>query len=234
MPESCAVVYVASLRKYVVEALASLATLRVHMPDVAVYLIASPGLVDEAEHARFTHVVTLQGAVGSFIDKAGFLEPVRESRVLFLDGDTHVCAPLTEGFELLDRFELALAHAPWRHVAPVGDVPSAFVEFNTGVIFARNSVRVREAFRRWPTFARDGDPHDQQSFRRMVWHERLETYVLPPEWNARAVFPIFVQEPVRVLHARFPDMGAVAAQMNAEKSPRVFHPDSFASCPEDR
>jgi len=42
------------------------------------------------------------------------------NRTVFLDTDTQVCSEFFELFDLLDRFDLAVAHAPWR--IPATDV----------------------------------------------------------------------------------------------------------------
>jgi hypothetical protein len=95
------------------------------------------------------------------------LDGVAEPRVLYLDGDTVVCGGLRDAFDLLDRFDLLAAHAPYR-----GDL--AMPAFNTGVIFARNTERVRAALDRWPSYADAADPPgDQPAFARLIRREEL-------------------------------------------------------------
>lgn len=166
-----AVVYVATKRKYVEEALNSLTSLRANGGELKVYLKTTPDLISETERRAFDYIVFLKNPAHSFIDKHSFLDGVEEPRVMFLDGDTFVAQDLPPGFELLDRFDLAVAHAPIRfggnRRAEETEVPGAFCEFNTGVIFARNTETVREAFASWPNYQREGDAHDQPSFMRL-------------------------------------------------------------------
>lgn len=222
----CAVVYVASKQAYVDEALESLRSVRDWLPGAATYLKIASTLSVPAD--AFDHVQRTETYVGSYIDKCDFLEGVDRPKVLFLDGDTFVCGELRSAFDVLERFELAACHAPYRFGGDLrpelDEGPHAYPEFNTGVIFARNTERVRAGMRSWPSHVAASDPHDQAAFRRLLWHSDLRAYVLPPEYNARAVCPIFVSGRVRILHARFKNMAAAAAYINSASTPRTFLP----------
>jgi hypothetical protein len=64
--------------------------------------------------------------------------------------DTYSAAPCYEVFDLLDRFELAVAHAPLRayfHLPP--SCPFAFPEVNTGVIACRNTSAFHALVANW-------------------------------------------------------------------------------------
>lgn len=51
--------------------------------------------------------------------------------------------------------------------------------------------------------------------------------MLPPEFNARLIFPLVVCGPVRIVHARVAHPQAAVALLNARASPRVFIPTDF-------
>jgi hypothetical protein len=219
----CAIVYTADAPAYVEEALQSLGSARRHLPEVVAYLQAPEALLASDLAAPFDQRVPMTWTGNPFFAKHRMLDGVAEQRVLFLDGDTTVCGGLRDAFDLLGRFDLLAAHAPCR-----GDL--AMPNFNTGVIFAHNTDRGRAALDRWPSHADaavDGH-HDQPAFARMVRQESVSVYVLPPEFNARLIFPFFVCGPVRIFHARVADPEAAEATLNAQAGvPRAFTPGDF-------
>ena len=152
--QDCSVAFVATGGdSYHAEVAKAAASCRRHMPDVPMTLFTdrapAPGLFDRVE--------MIQGPGQGYIDKAALLDQITAGRVLFLDTDTYVTAPLYEVFELLNRFEVAGAHAPWRlardrrtHAAArIPGIPDAFAEINTGVLGFRNSPEVRRLCARW-------------------------------------------------------------------------------------
>lgn len=114
-------------------------------------------------------------------------------RTLFLDNDTQLLKPvLHEGFRLLDNFDIALSHAPLLRVGTIiEDIPSAFPEFNSGVIFFKNSVCVRKVMKRWrDDFHKQNirtkyGRRDQPYLRRALWESSLRIATLLPEYNSR-------------------------------------------------
>jgi len=237
----CAVVYVVWNRSGAEEALASARSVRRVMPDIAIYL-KSAEPIDEAIAKRwrvFDHVVHVRGLRQSYSDKFHFLTGVKEKNVLYLDSDTYVVSGLRDAFDLLGRFDVACAHAPVRFGGLVPDdprlprIPASFPEFNSGVIFCRNHVRVRRMLRtcrelhsQWE----DPGNHtpDQPALRCGLWMSRISFYVLPPEYNARLCFPTFLSGPARILHARLPEPRRAARIANQSLLPRVFRPEDFA------
>jgi hypothetical protein len=164
---------------------------------------------------------------------------VEEARLLFLDTDTHLVQPLYDVFDLLERFDLAFCHAPWRlswdkkTKKPwlIDGIPDAFAEPNTGVIGFRNSPEVRQMFTRWlevfNEHKRRGNVlHDQPAFRQCLWESKLSSYVMPPEYNCRLVFPTYINGSVKVIHARVPDVDTLAQAINEGAGHKIYDPFS--------
>lgn len=122
---------------------------------------------------------------------------------LFLDSDARIMkSGALEVFDLLNQFDIAVAHAPVRHVFfhrpelsnlyshPKNDthppVPLCFPEFNTGVIlFKKTCISL---FKKWQELYLNDfikHPHDQGSFRRAVYFSNLRIATLAPEYNDR-------------------------------------------------
>lgn len=108
---------------------------------------------------------------------------------LYLDTDAFIKKPeALEIFQLLNQFDIAVAHAPIRSVAHEKDVlvPDSFPEFNCGVIlFDQKSI---PAFKEWLNlYLADTvkHPHDQGAFRRVLYLSNLRIATLTPEYNYR-------------------------------------------------
>lgn len=122
-----------------------------------------------------------------FRPKAEALAKSRFDRTLYLDADVLVLAPLDEVFALLDRFDIAAAHAmhrarPWGGLDP--SVPLGFPQLNSGVVAMRRGPQTRALVEGWGAELRDsGTDTDQPALRRRLYHSDLRLAVLPPEYN---------------------------------------------------
>jgi hypothetical protein len=114
-------------------------------------------------------------------------------KTLYLDNDTELKKPiLKEAFRLLDRFDVALTHAPLKRVCTqIEHIPNSFPEFNGGVIFFKKSPEVQALMQRW-----NDDYHarniqtryghrDQPYLRRALWESDLRIATLLPDYNNR-------------------------------------------------
>jgi hypothetical protein len=127
-------------------------------------------------------------------------------RTLALDVDTYAVGDVSEILHVLDKFDLAAAHAPNRVAQPMDDIPDAFPELNTGVVAFRRNDPVRRLMRAWldeydRLAATNPQSKDQPSFRRAVYAATdVRLAVLPPEFNLRFWMAGFQNQPVRILH----------------------------------
>jgi hypothetical protein len=236
----CAVVYVAWNRACAEESLVSAGSVRRAMPDIAIYLKVGGSVVTAGKRwSVFDRVVQVRDMGETFVDKFRFLAGVGEEKVLYLDTDTYVVSGLREAFDLLRRFDMAGAQAPWRFAdgfrpddPRLPPVPTAFPELNSGVIFCRNSAKVRQLFRTcremhagWASAGKHTP--DQPALRCALWKSRISFSVLPPEYNARLCFPVFLSGEAKILHSRFCDLRRAARIANASLKPRIFQPEEF-------
>ncbi len=223
------VVYVATGRRHLDEMVQSVSSLRKHMPRLPVLLYT-----DQKEIPRgvFDAIRTIENPCHSFMDKIAPLCDSPFDCTLFLDTDTLVCAPIDDLFDVLERFDLAVTHAPFRHDRPFS-TPICFAELNTGVIAYRNTESVRTMFRLWLAIyekevADTGKmDSDQPAFRAALYQSSdVAPYVLPTEYNLRTVMPAAIgRGKVRIIHGRASDLDAVADRINASGKIRVFVPD---------
>jgi hypothetical protein len=158
---------------------------------------------------------------------------------LFLDSDTFVVDDVKDLFLLLDRFDIAATHAPYRVVYRVDGLPDCFPELNTGVMLFRRSDETQRFFERWLEIYREDRARtpswlfaggarwygrtlpNQASFRRALYESSLRIATLPPEYNCRVPFPGAVHNRVKIIHGRTSSFRQVSAELNRTMLPRV-------------
>jgi hypothetical protein len=110
-----------------------------------------------------------------------------------------------ELFDMLDRFDIVLAHAPGHQTAPPRiPIPAAFPEFNIGVIAMENNSHIREMWNSVYQRQKDGIATDQAALREVLWEEDPDVLyaVMPWEYNCRFGIGTFLRDPVKILHGR--------------------------------
>ncbi|MFB6295058.1 MAG: glycosyltransferase [Candidatus Nanohaloarchaea archaeon] len=157
-------------------------------------------------------------------------------RTLFLDTDTYLVDDVSHLFDLLDRFDLAVAPTETRLRADDKysedvreDVPLCFPEFNTGVILYKTEA-VEELFddwyRRYETYLENYDgrsvKHDQPMFSEALYHSDTRYATLTEEYNCTYPNLGYVQGKVRILHGQAPGQGE---EVPPEEMPPVINKD---------
>ena len=112
----------------------------------------------------------------------------RFHRSVYLDADVWVVADPSDVFDLLDRFDLALAHDPYRATEHATTpwrrpLPAAFPQYNSGVIGARRSPATEALWRAVVAGVRGGVARDQGVLRECLWESDLRIATLPEEYN---------------------------------------------------
>jgi hypothetical protein len=216
---------------YVAEALRSARSSLRHNPlPHLVFASAEADSVDGVSIERF------EQSANPYADKIANMRRSPFERTIYLDSDTFVVDEIAHVLRLLDCYDMAVAYAPYRALADP-EVPTAFYEFNTGVIAWRASDRVAAFMRSWEetylawlteepflgaSEASRGGRADQPAFRRCAWQHGMRLFVLAPEYNFRADYPTMVRERVRVIHGRHDDYEALAASINYQQRARTW------------
>jgi hypothetical protein len=227
------IIYIATGQKFVEEACRSAASVKNCMPDISITIFSdvaqSPGLFDQVLH--------ISSPTYGFEDKVINIAKSPYQETLYLDADTYLVDDSRELFTLLEKFDLAAAHAPYRADYQVKEVPDSFPEFNLGVILFRNSEQTKGLFERWAQIYREdrlkpqnflfpkeesGDGlTDQPSFRRAIYESGLKIATLPSEYNCRLPFPGFLHTKVKIIHGRAHSFTKIAEELNKTLLPRV-------------
>ncbi|WP_193140502.1 glycosyltransferase [Meridianimarinicoccus sp. MJW13] len=114
----------------------------------------------------------------------------RFERTVYLDVDIVVVGDISDIFDVLERFDVALAHVQnrnqkfarktWRK-----PIPNAFPQFNGGLLGIRRSPEVTEMLMECIAALEAGAPKDQPVLRELIYDSSLRVATLPPEYNSR-------------------------------------------------
>lgn len=204
MPDAtaaCGVIYVAQGADYLDLALASAASLVAQNPGLQVDLFTDqPG----ASLPLFAQVHPIPATPG-LPPKLACLPLSRFDRTLYLDCDTIVVRPFGDLFDILARFDLALAHDVRRIWALIREghieqTPYAFPQHNAGVMLYRQSPEMAAFLADWAArYRAAGRERDQITLKDLLWASDIRFYVLPPEFNLRRVTLMDAWEPLDAL-----------------------------------
>ena len=215
------VIYVASGQRYVDEAAVSAKSLKKHMSDVPIHLHTDLPAAPEV----FDAVSQITDCRYNCYDKVPPLLNSPFEKTVFLDTDTYIADSFYEFIDLLDRYDFLMCHTPVRDPNPIAGVPSCFTEFNTGMLAFRQNERSRKVLEQWlKLYEEMGHKADQPAFRKALWDSpEIRTYILPPEYNFRTIFPGFLGggSRVKIIHGRHRNWPEIEQKLNSTLDPRV-------------
>ncbi len=224
--------YIATGDQFVAEAERSAKSVRNAMPDIPIAIAT-----DGNPEFEFDEVIEIKNPDYSFTDQIKNLHRSPFNRTLHLDTDIYIHANAEELFDLLDRFDIAVAHNHNRSAFDPPGVPASFPEYNTGVVVYRNNARLREFSRSWERTYEDlydgGKPQNQPSFRKALFDSDLRIATLPPEYNLMVRYPGHAIGEVKIFHGRlldietpgagkYTDIKTAAEKINSTTEHRVF------------
>lgn len=187
------VLYIAYGEKYIKAAIRSALTVHKHNPDLLIHLFTGAEEYLKYKFEIDPHPFTTVGLIENphIRSKVDYISKSPFDFSLYLDADTAINADISDLFRVLERFDVALAHAmhrnskvgliPWRI-----EIPQAFPQFNGGVILFRKSTEVKAFFLEWSRCYKDyNQTRDQFTLRELLWLSDLRIATLPPEYNVR-------------------------------------------------
>ncbi len=228
------VVYIATGQKFVDEALISARSVRKKMAALSIALFTDLEHLVADPPDPVNAVFLMRDVRKSCLDKMYPLLDTPFERTLFLDTDTYVCDRVDELFEILDHYDIAIAHPPYRVQYHIDGIPECFPEPNTGVIAFRRSPEALQAIGQWPVEyerqqASEPKPHhDQHSLRAALYRSEARVLILPHEYNFRNIGPNFAGKgsKVKIIHGRHASFERLEKRLNSSLDYRVFltHP----------
>lgn len=220
--------YVADCEPYLDEAMRSIASLRAHIPDVAVAMV-TPRELFRTDSSVTDWIELRQLRKGPIVKADAWLAPYE--RVIFLDSDTLIIGDLSDVFPLLDKFDFVSVPEPNarpdRGVA--SGVPTAFPEPNSGFFAFRKAPAVERLFESWVAefdtlHKANGVTANQPALRIALWKSEVRPLMLGSEYNLILHANCGVSGSVKVVHDRSPDRETIGALVNRHHSPRAVIP----------
>ncbi|SHO51842.1 putative nucleotide-diphospho-sugar transferase [Desulfopila aestuarii] len=184
--KSRGVLYIAAGKKHAEAARCSAESVRQTNPGLDVHIFTDSRNVDETIFSSHSLIEN-----GHYRSKVDYIGQSPFYKTLYLDSDTRVLVDISEIFDMLDHFDIALAHAHRRnHPNTLREwtkpIPYSFPQLNGGVIAFRKDPAVINFFEEWKTaFHSAGLTKDQVTLRQLLYESNLRLNVLPPEYNIR-------------------------------------------------
>ena len=167
-------------------AINSARTVKEHSPSLKIHLYTDQ---DSVDLQYFDSVGMIKKPhVRSKVD---YIHQSPFERTLYMDTDTKIVRDISEMFRILDRFDLAIAHAHSRNRASTNqlwreDIPKGFPQLNGGIILFNKNDKTQQLFKDWEkAFHANSFTKDQVTLRELIWLSDIRMYVLPPEFNIR-------------------------------------------------
>jgi hypothetical protein len=229
------VIYTAIGENYVREAQLSARSVRAFLPATRIVLFTESTPEDKS---AFDEVIRLENLNRTpYLDKLTCIKNSPFANTLFLDTDTYLCGSPSELFDLLEKFDIAMAldRRYYDSFPEDAAAPAAFCEFNQGVVAFRQSAQMHKMVQASLDWAEDfytkyGIPSDDQvAMRIALYSSDLRIATLPQEFNCRFHSFGYLNGKVKILHGRIPggkhteaNLGRIARKLNKETIPRVF------------
>ncbi|WP_167837462.1 glycosyltransferase family protein [Halosimplex halophilum] len=233
------VLYMAVGEQFVREAVQSAASVRKQMPTVDITLATDS---EDYDLDPFDRVIELDQASQETIEDRTWLidstigpDLSPYEKTLYLDSDTYVCNDISELFDLLEQYDLAIARTPAK--PQLSDLPEPWHLYNCGVIAYRDTTETRELLNDWQQryraeLAEQDRPVDQPAFVRALWDSDVRWFTLPQEYNVRIPNRGAVANEVKIVHGRHPaGLEQAADELNRHSRLRTYREHSYSGKP---
>ena len=191
------ILYIAFGDSFTKEGIMSYLSLRRYMADIPVcFMTDRIDLLDN--FSKSDNKLIVQKIEPKHIrSKVDFVDHTPFNKTLYLDSDTLVVRDLTDIFESLDRFDIALTHdfarkrKKYADVIPeYANIPYCFSEVNGGVFAFVKNDRTRDFLIKWKHYFYKyftvTSGWDQVSLRISLWESKVSLFHLPVEFNIRS------------------------------------------------
>jgi len=212
------IVYIATGEDFVKEARISAESVKSVMPDVSITLFTDR----ETDAPAFDSVLNIDDPRHDFGDQVYHLDRTPYERTIFLDSDIYLDANIADLFDILDEFDIAVAHNQTNYsseridIDSVEAIPDSFPEYNSGVVAFRSSPVISEFFEMWRDAYAEvldkGQIHNQAAFRHALYNSSVRISTLPSEYNCIFRRPGCVNGEVKVFHGRLANIQSDGAE----------------------
>ena len=231
------VAYIATGEEYVQEARISAESCKSHNDEVNITLLTDRDINFDV----FDNILVREEMDHNY----GLIPPdfFPYERTLFLNTDTKIYGDITELFELLDKYDMAISESPGLPKDVLADfskieggIPSAFPLFNSGVVVYKSNQNVQELFSKWHSLYHNykeynGFPMNQPSLRIALYQIDINFVPLSNKYNCRVPYHGAVNGKVKILHGRSAGstqrLDQIEDRINQTNSRRVYTLEQF-------
>ena len=224
---------------YIRDAINSATSVKRHNPDLPITIYTD----EDPDSDVFDNVVSIDKPLNSMGDSILSERHMPYDRNLYLDTDTYIDGDITDIFNLLDSFDLALAENPGTGSSNQAvydkldiEFPTAFPVFNSGVIAYKNNENIINLFSEWNKIYHksitDDIPHEtnQPSLRAALYGSDVRFVTLRNEYNFQINHHRRARGKIKIVHNSGispVDMESFAIAANSYTGNRVITFDEY-------
>jgi len=222
------IIYIATGEAFVEEARISAESAKEVMPGVPVTLFTD---VDADADEVFDEVQDIKSPRHDFGDQVQEIDRTPYERTIFLDSDIYLDASIADLFDVLDEFDIAVAHNQRNYSSERVDfeavkaIPNCFPEYNSGVVAFEQNATVTDFFDSWrDTYAEvvdRGQIHNQAAFRLALYRSDVRIATIPSAYNCVFRRPGCVNGKVKAFHGRLIEIDTPGAGKSARLTQAV-------------
>jgi hypothetical protein len=228
--------YIATGDNYINEAKISVNSLRRHNQYAHVTLITDKKI--KADEFDYVYILNFEYQENSdwkkaLIYKVLALQHSPYKKTFFIDTDTYFLDDCSELFQLLNYFDLLIAHAPSdsSHVIINDQKIIGYHPYNTGVIVFNKNELISKLFIDWLDIYKNKYhlyPTDQTPFMESLLINQVYLYVLQSIYNFRLPFYVSILPDlkVKIIHGRSSNYELLEEEINGIILQRSWDPES--------
>lgn len=186
-------------------------TIKEHMPDVTIHLIAPfyKPFIDKIKPwvDEVTFIEVLQKDRGKpWARKFEELLKLDYDQIMFLDSDTYMTESCYELFDMLEHFDLVATLEQHYTLGP-DRIPESFPQLNLGMFLWNKTAEMDEVFQKTINrLHRKKAGSDQPHFRIALYNSKIRFAVVPWEYNCHYYYPGYLFSKAKILHSMSGDM----------------------------
>lgn len=214
------IIYCATGNVYIQRATLSAKSMKKHSPGLDCCVFTNGNADSEIWDKIIPIEKTEKGFHQYMLDKLIVLNSSPYIDTLYLDSDTYILDDLTELFQILEQFDLAICHGHDRqkryliqhgkipvrgtYIKAISDnIPYSFAPLQGGLFLFRQSERMNNFLKKLLQLYIDKDFYDDQvSIRELLWSSDLRFYILPPEYNFNSLDMLKYWKKFKFKHAK--------------------------------
>lgn len=193
------IIYTATGEKYVKQAKLSATSVKGFNSSINTTLFTDQP--QELTYEYFDNIFPVEPTNSSrnqyMLDRLMVFQRTPYEYTLALDTDTYIFDDISEMFNILDRFDLAMCHGHTRALRysnalkdgkALPEIPYAFAPVQGGLMLYKRNEKVDKYLRDLVELYKEKQyADDQVSMRELLWKNDLRVYILPREYNFNSI-----------------------------------------------